>query len=576
MFYACHSATIGKNMNMWYVDSACSNHMTSHESLLVNIDKNVKCRVKMDTGDLVQSTGKGTLVIEMQGVTRYIKEVMIVPSLDENLLSVGQMVEHGYWLVFGDNMVDIYGDRQMQDLIASVPMKGNRCFPLSLEYVKPSMANKLTVEESSWLWHKRYGHLNYTSLMLLQDKEMVQGLPRLQVTKHVCSGCATGKGHREPFDKEKVWRASQPLELIHCDICGPIQITTPASNRFFLTFIDDHTRMCWVFFLQHKSHVFNIFKRFKSMAELQSGYKIKKLISDRGGEYTSLEFSKFCEEMDLENQLTVAYSPQQNGVAERKNRTVVEMARTMMHEKKIPLKFWVEAVNTAIYLQNRSPTSALDNTTPFEKFSGRKPGVKHLRIFGSLCYIHIPSQKRHQLEETGEKGVFVGYGICEKGYRVFNLRTQKIELFRSVIFYKKAMWDWESNEAQVEVTIPWNDEQSLMTSEFDSEASDSPQSVQSPMRTQAVSDLQATMDSVTPDSSVSTSKTYDHTPRKWKSLDDVYAQCKMSIIEPESFSEAVKDEAWKKAMTEEMLMIEKNSTWELVDRPSNKPIVGVK
>ncbi|CAL2248476.1 unnamed protein product [Prunus armeniaca] len=106
-------------------------------------NQNVKCRVKMGTGDLIQSTGKDTLVIEMQGVTRYIKEVMIVPGLDENLLSVGQMVEHGYWLVFGDNVVDIYEDRQMQDLIASVPMKGNRCFPLSLEYVKPSMANKI-------------------------------------------------------------------------------------------------------------------------------------------------------------------------------------------------------------------------------------------------------------------------------------------------------------------------------------------------------------------------------------------------------------------------------------------------
>ncbi|KAM1316044.1 hypothetical protein ACFX2F_019741 [Malus domestica] len=159
---------------------------------------------------------------------------------------------------------------------------------------------------------------------------MVQGLPRLQVSDHVCSGCATGKGHMEPFDKGKVWRASQPLELIHSDICGPMQITTLRGNKFFLTFIDDHTRMCWVFFLQHKSQVFNIFKRFKSMVELQSGYQIKKLRSDRGGEYTSLEFSRFCENMGLERQLTVAYSPQQNGVAERKSRTIIEMARTMI------------------------------------------------------------------------------------------------------------------------------------------------------------------------------------------------------------------------------------------------------
>ncbi|BBH01567.1 multidrug resistance-associated protein 9 [Prunus dulcis] len=447
------------------------------------------------TGDLVQSIGKGTLAIEMKGVTRYIKEVMIVPGLDENLLSVGQMIEHGHWLVFGDNAVDIYGDRQLEDCIARVPMKGNRCFPLNLDYVNPPMANRATVGETSWLWHRRFGHLNYISLKLLQEKDMVQGLPNLQEYEKVCSGCAVSKNHRSSFDKERAWRASHPLELIHSDICGPMQTITLGGNIYFLTFIDDHTRMCWVFFLQHKSQAFNIFKRFKSMVELQSGYQIKKLRSDRGGEYTSLDFSKFCEEVGLERQLTVAYSPQQNGVAERKNRTVMEMARAMMHEKKIPLKFWAEAVNTAVYLQNRSPTSALDNSTPFEKFSGRKPGVKHLRIFGSLCYIHIPTQKRHKLEDTGEKGVFVGYGVCEKGYRVLNLRTQKIELSRSVIFDEEAMWNWETNEA-LQIPMSWGDGASSTVSDLDSEPNLLQQQiVQSPMETQTSSDLHATQDS---------------------------------------------------------------------------------
>ncbi|KAI5325793.1 hypothetical protein L3X38_034867 [Prunus dulcis] len=495
MFYACHAATIGKNVNMWYVDSACSNHMTSHESLLVNVDKSVKSKVKMGTGDLVQSIGKGTLAIEMKGVTRYIKEVMIVPGLDENLLSVGQMIEHGHWLVFGDNAVDIYGDRQLEDCIARVPMKGNKCFPLNLDYVNPPMANKATVGETSWLWHRRFGHLNYISLKLLQERDMVQALPNLQEHEKVCSGCAVSKNHRSSFDKEGAWRASQPLELIHSDICGPMQTITLGGNIYFLTFIDDHTRMCWVFFLQHKSQAFNIFKRFKSMVELQSGYQIKKLRSDRGGEYTSLDFSKFSEEMGLERQLTVGYSPQQNGVAERKNRTVMEMARAMMHEKKISLKFWAEAVNTAVYLQNRSPTSAVDNSTPFEKFSGRKPGVKHLRIFGSLCYIHIPTQKRHKLEDTGDKGVFVGYGVCEKGYRVLNLRTQKIELSRSVIFDEEAMWNWETN-VSLQIPMSWGDGASSTVSDLDSEPNLLQQQiVLSPMETHTSAMLESVLNS---------------------------------------------------------------------------------
>ncbi|CAL2276928.1 unnamed protein product [Prunus armeniaca] len=561
-----------RDLQTWPV----SNHMTAHESLLIDIDRKVNCKVKIGTGDLVQSIGKGTLAIDVQGVTRYIREVMIVPGLDENLLSVGQMIKHGHWLVFGDNEVDIYEDKQLKELIAIVQMKGNRCFPLDLKYVNPPMANRATFGESAWLWHRRFGHLKYISLKLLQEKDMVQDLPKLQESEKICSGCAIGKSHRSSFDKEKTWRASQPLELIHSDICGPTQTITPAGNKFFVTFIDDYTRMCWVFFLQHKSQVLNVFKRFKSMVELQNGYKIKKLRSDRGGEYTSLEFLKFCDDVGMERQLTVAYSPQQNSVAERKNRTIVEMARTMMAEKRIPLKFWAEAINTAVYLQNRSPTSALDNTTPFEKFTGRKPGVKHLRIFGSLCYIHIPSQKRHKLEETCEKGVFVGYGVCEKGYRVLNLRTQKIELSRSVIFDEEAMWNWETNEA-VQIPMSWSDEANSNVSGSYSEPNHLQQQfMQSPLRTQTGTDLHATQESVLLNSPVSNLETYDNTPKKWKSLSEVYAQCKMSIIEPESYNEAAKDEAWNKAMTEEISMIEKNSTWELVDRPSSKLTVGAR
>ncbi|XP_016648302.1 PREDICTED: uncharacterized protein LOC107880722 [Prunus mume] len=135
MFYACHAAEIVKHNGVWYVDSACSNHMTSQASLLVNIDTKVTAKVKMGTGDLVQATGKGTLVIDTKVRPRYIKEVMLVSGLDENLLSVGQMVEHGYYLVFGDSMVEIYDDRSMENLVAKVSMTGNRCFPLSLKHV---------------------------------------------------------------------------------------------------------------------------------------------------------------------------------------------------------------------------------------------------------------------------------------------------------------------------------------------------------------------------------------------------------------------------------------------------------
>jgi hypothetical protein len=202
--------------------------------------------------------------------------------------------------------------------------------------------------------------------------------------------------------------------------------------------IDDCTRMVWVYFLRYKSDALTCFKKFKSMVELQSGFKVKCLRSDRGGEFTSSEFNNLCETEGIQRQLTMAYTPQQNGVVERKNRTVVEMAKAMLHEKNLPYHLWAEAVHTAVYLLNRCPTRALDNKTPFEAYSGRKPGLAHLKIFGCVCYVHIPSEVRQKLDAKSIKGVFVGYAVCEKGYRVYDPTTKRILLSRDVVFDENA------------------------------------------------------------------------------------------------------------------------------------------
>ena len=152
--------------------------------------------------------------------------------------------------------------------------------------------------------------------------------------------------------------------------------------------------MVWVYFLRYKSDALNCFRKFKSMVELQSGHKVKCLRSDRGGEFTSCEFNKLCEVEGIQRQLSMAYTPQQNGVVERKNRTVVEMAKAMLHGNGLPYYLWPEAVHTAIYLINRCPTRALGDKTPFEAYSGRKPGLAHLKIFGCVCYVHISTEVR--------------------------------------------------------------------------------------------------------------------------------------------------------------------------------------
>ena len=179
------------------------------------------------------------------------------------------------------------------------------------------------------------------------------------------------------------------------------------------------------------------------MVETQSGQNVKVLRTDNGGEYISKEFNVFCQEAGIVHQLTAPYSPQQNGVSERKNITVMEMARCMLFEKKLPKLLWVEAVNTSVYLLNRLPTKSVQSKTPIEAWSGVKLSVKHLKVFGSFCYLHVPSVKRGKLDERAEKGVFVGYAAESKGYKIYSLSRMKIVISRDVHFDENSYWNWD-------------------------------------------------------------------------------------------------------------------------------------
>ncbi|CAL2241191.1 unnamed protein product [Prunus armeniaca] len=275
----------------------------------------------------------------------------------------------------------------------------------------------------------------------------------------------------------------------------------------------------------------------------------------------------------MERQLTIAYSPQQNGIAERRNKTICEMARSMMTEKKIPVKFWAEAVGTAVYLQNRCYTTSITDKTPFQAFTGRKPGVKHLRVFGSICYSHIPSNLRQKFDDKASKGIFMGYGSCDKGYRVYNLQTEKIILYRSVVFDENKSWNWESKQDET-VSVPFifeNGNSEIVETE---EASYEIHSIDSPNLNQLISDDEHV--SGRNGSGTSQGSTPSNTPVKLRSLEDIYARCHMTMIEPKTYYEVVEDKAWKEAMDVEIETIEKNGTWELVERPTDKPVIGVK
>lgn len=219
---------------------------------------------------------------------------------------------------------------------------------------------------------------------------MVHGLPQFGASQVVCTDCFNGKQHRNAIPKRSLWRASQVLELIHADICGPISPTSNSGKRYTLCFIDDFSRKSWVYLLLEKSEALNCFKELKKLVEKEAEVFIKCLRTDRGGEFTSHEFNDFCKEHGIKRQLTTAYTPQQNGVVERKNRTVMNVVRSMLSAKKIPKSFWLEAVVWTFYVLNRCPTLAVKDVTPQEAWSGVKPSIAHFRVWGCVAHVHIP------------------------------------------------------------------------------------------------------------------------------------------------------------------------------------------
>ncbi|KAL4367130.1 hypothetical protein GQ457_05G027260 [Hibiscus cannabinus] len=246
-----HSADGSQTPNhVWYMDSGSSSHMTVNLEAFISLNRSAKTRIKTADGTIHHSEGKGAIQLH-SGQGCCIKDVLYVPYLDSNLLSVGQFLREGYSLLFEDYSCDVFTDKTKKNLLLKVPMAKNNMFPLVINDEKKALAASL--EDDSWLWHHRYGHLNFKSLSLLSNQNLVDGLPMIRRIDAVCESCVVGKQHRDPFSKTSNMRASKLAELIHADVCGPMQTLSLNNSRYFVVFVDDFSRMTWVYFVKDKS-----------------------------------------------------------------------------------------------------------------------------------------------------------------------------------------------------------------------------------------------------------------------------------------------------------------------------------
>ncbi|KAG7544127.1 GAG-pre-integrase domain [Arabidopsis thaliana x Arabidopsis arenosa] len=584
----------GGKEEAWYFDSGCSNHMCGNKSWFSNLDEGFRHTVKLGNNSPLTVTGKGSVNLRVDGRLHIITDVYFVPDLASNLISVGQLLEKGCEFLIKQGECKVYHSEL--GLILQMKMTTNKLFKIMATKNGMNLASEClqtTATNELQLWHRRYGHLNYKGLKMLQQQNMVRGLPQMKTSEEAekCVSCLVGKQHRESIPKKSVWRSSRRLQLIHSDLCGPISPASTSDKRYILTFIDDYSRKVWVYFLSNKSETFVLFTKFKNQMERETGESLVCLRTDRGGEYMSNEFIQFCEEAGISRQLTTAFTPQQNGVAERKNRTIMEMVRSILNEKEVPQRFWPEAVIWAVHVLNRSPTSVLKEKTPEEMWSGVKPTVDYFRVFGCLAHVHVPDQKRKKLDDKSIMCVLIGVSKESKGYRLYNPATEKVVTSRDVVFEEEKGWNWEKKGLEInDEKLVWDDCESYMEQNEDGtvqilEEENLVEENTERRPEETVSNSQSQIPRIFPEiPRIRRPPTYlkDYETREEEEEEEEEEEDTVNflmfaaIADPLTFKEANEEEKWIKAMNAELESIEKNGTWFLMELPKGAKKIGVK
>ncbi len=444
-----------KHSDKWFVDSGCSNHMTYNKSLFSSYSPAHHSSVELGNNKTTTVSGKGTIDINIFVNGKQVKckldNVLHVPELGYQLLSVPTFDKSGLNTSFHSRRCWIQKDNT---LLATATMRGNL---YELDTTRPSIHQSL-IAQSTIIWHQRLAHVQPSTIIEMSKSGAVRGLDINHSMKDelTCTGCVLGKGHRQAIPKKSNTRATKLLELVHSDVNGPLEVPSLGGSRYFVTFIDDFSRWTSLYTMIAKLETFDCSKKYHAHAERHTGAKIgsvnvirrsrktaeelKALRTDNGGEYLSNAFKSYLQQHGIQHQLTVTYTPQQNGVAERMNRTLVDCVRSLLQTAKLEKKFWAEALSTAVYVRNRVTSSSLPrNITPYHLWKGNSPDLSYFRVFGSKCWYVVPKNKVRKLDARSKEGLMMGYSSQSKGYKIWDVETSKLIVSRDVTFSESAV-----------------------------------------------------------------------------------------------------------------------------------------
>ncbi|KAJ0011031.1 hypothetical protein Pint_33410 [Pistacia integerrima] len=412
----------------WIIDSGASNHMTSSSDILGNV------RTYTGSTHIHIVNGCQLPIHAIGDVDSTIRDVFVSSQLSSGLISVGQLV---------DNNCDVHFSRdgcllqdQVQGKILAKGPKVGRLFPMNFSIPAVISFACNAVNNKCEVWHKRLGHPNSAILSHIINSGLLGNKDQFSFPLSFdCSTCKLGKSKSLSFPSHGS-HANRCFDLIHSDVWGISPVISHANYKYFVTFIDDYTKYTWIYFLRAKSEVLSVFQQFSAYVETRIFLVLKFRSIRGGGEYMSREFHDFLTQKGIVSQRSCPYTPQQNGVAERKNRHLLDVVRTLLLQSSVPPKFWVEALSTAVYLINRLPSSVLNYETPYFRLYNQHPKYLDMHTFGCVCFVHLPSHERHKLSAQSVRYAFMGYSTSHKGYVCYDPCSNRFRISRHVVFFE--------------------------------------------------------------------------------------------------------------------------------------------
>jgi transposase InsO family protein len=592
--------------NSWWIDSGATVHISNCLQLFQSRREPTMHEKSVYSGNKMRSHVKavGTCRITLEtGVILDLHEVFYIPSYSRNLISISKLDKFGYCFKFENSKLSIYrnaieiGSASIYDGLYRLNVMIQTQESLNTVYALVGNKRSTINDKSYMLWHRRLGHISEKRIKRLVNEGILQSLDFTD--NDPCVDCIKAK-HTNTY-KEGAKRSSEILEIVHTDVCGPFP-PCYTGEKYFVTFIDDYSRYMYLYLIFEKSDVFQMFKDFKREVEKQTDKVIKIVRSDRGGEYygrfTEMgqregPLARFLKEEGIVPQYTMPGSAYQNGVAERRNRTLKEMVRAMLNYSTLPIKLWGEALRTAVHILNKVPTKSVPKT-PYELWTGRKPSLSYMHIWGCPAEAKLYNPHIKAFDPRTTSGYFIGYPERSKGYRFYCpshspqiVETDKAKFLEDGSIGLSALQDIGFEEIQDPVPLPVTEnieryhviisnDDVIDHSNVDAQIQNEPavdhaeepeqddQFQSEPEERPVWRSTRIRRSAIHPDYVV-----YLQEPGDFIDIDD----------DPLTFMEAVESKQsshWIEAMKEELDSMAKNQVWDLVTLPKGVKPVGCK